>query len=114
MLSKNLMAASSKPLILAILRGGENYGYQIIQRVKELSGGELEWAEGMLYPVLHKMQKDGLVQTKWKLSDNGRMRKYYRLTTKGREALNNEKQQWLKVHGMLEKVWQPDASLGTT
>lgn len=113
MLSKNLMAASSKPLILAILRGGENYGYQIIQRVKELSGGELEWAEGMLYPVLHKMQKDGLVQTKWKMSDNGRMRKYYRLTAQGREALNTEKEQWLKVHTMLESIWQHEPSLGT-
>ncbi len=113
MLSKNLIAASSKPLILAILKDGENYGYKIIQRVKELSGGELEWAEGMLYPVLHRLQKDGLVQTKWKMSDNGRMRKYYRLTEKGWEALADEKEQWLKVHNILDKLWQEDALPGT-
>ena len=113
MMSKNLVAASSKPMILAILRGGENYGYQIIQRVKELSGGELEWAEGMLYPVLHRLQKEGFLSTKWKMSEEGRMRKYYTLTDKGREELAKEKEQWLKVHTMLEKLWKPKTKLGT-
>ena len=59
MVSKNLMAASTKPLILAILARGEIYGYQIIQRVIEISGGTLEWSEGMLYPVLHRLDGAG-------------------------------------------------------
>lgn len=104
MISKNLAAASTKPMILAILRGGENYGYQIIQRVKELSGGELEWADGMLYPVLHKLEKDGLVSTSWKISEEGRQRKYYKLTELGRTELNKEFEQWMSVHEIFIKL----------
>ncbi|MBA4317594.1 MAG: PadR family transcriptional regulator [Flavobacterium sp.] len=107
MLSKALVAASTKPLILGILRGGENYGYQIIQRVKELSGGSIEWADGMLYPVLHRLEKDGLVSTQWKISDENRMRKYYRLTEAGRAELSAEMEQWVSVNEVLSKLWGP-------
>ena len=107
MISKALVAASTKPLILSILLSGENYGYQIIQSVKEISGGKLEWADGMLYPVLQRMQKDGLVSTKWKMSGEGRMRKYYRITEYGREQLQHERKQWLSVHAVLMKLWEP-------
>lgn len=106
MISKALVAASTKPMILAILRGGENYGYQIIQRVKELSGGKLEWADGMLYPVLHRMEKDGLVTTKWKLSE-GRMRKYYKITEAGKKELAEERKQWLSIHNVFLELWKP-------
>lgn len=54
MISKNLAAASTKPIIMALLAEGEDYGYQIIQRVKALSGGTLDWADNMLYPVLRR------------------------------------------------------------
>jgi hypothetical protein len=84
MVSKNLMAASTKPLILSILAGGEIYGYQIIQNVIQISGGALEWSEGMLYPVLHRMEKENFIQSQWKISENGRLRKYYRLTELGK------------------------------
>lgn len=104
MISKNLAAASTKPMILAILRGGENYGYQIIQRVKEMSGGEMEWADGMLYPVLHKLAKDGYVSTSWKISSEGRRRKYYKLTELGRAELNKELNQWMSVHEVFMKL----------
>jgi DNA-binding PadR family transcriptional regulator len=106
MISKALVAASTKPMILAILRGGENYGYQIIQRVKEISGGKLEWADGMLYPVLHRLEKDGLVKTQWKLSD-GRMRKYYKITEAGKKELAADRDQWLSVHKVLLELWKP-------
>ena len=105
MMSKALVAASTKPMILSILRGGENYGYQIIQRVKELSGGKLEWADGMLYPVLHRLEKDGFVSTSWKLSEEGRRRKYYKITDLGRKELEKEMKQWLGVHELLTKLW---------
>ena len=106
MVSKALVAASTKPMILSILRGGENYGYQIIQRVKELSGGKLEWADGMLYPVLHRMEKDGLVTTQWKLTE-GRMRKYYKITEAGKKELVEERKQWLSIHNVLLELWKP-------
>ena len=96
-------------MIFSILMSGENYGYQIIQRVKELSGGKLEWSDGMLYPVLHRLEKDGFIRSQWKMSNGGRLRKYYMLTTKGREELENERRQWLSVHEALSKLWKPIA-----
>lgn len=105
MISKALVAASTKPLILSILRFGESYGYQIIQRVKEVSGGELAWSDGMLYPVLHRLEKEGLIQSQWKQSEKGRMRKYYRITDSGRESLVVERAQWEVVNGALGRLW---------
>ena len=106
MISKALVAASTKPMILSILRSGENYGYQIIQNVKQISGGKLGWADGMLYPVLHRLEKDGFVTTEWKLSE-GRMRKYYKITEAGKKELAEEREQWLSVHNVLLKLWKP-------
>ena len=107
MISKELMAASTRPLILTILKRGESYGYQIIQDVKELSGGKLEWSDGMLYPVLHKLQKDGCIESRWEVSEEGRRRKYYSITETGRKELASAKSQWLSVHEVLKKLWGP-------
>lgn len=105
MASKELIAASTRPLVLAILAKGESYGYSIIQQVKELSGGELEWSEGMLYPVLHRMERDELIIAKWKVPDGGRRRKYYRLSASGKRAIKTEQRQWLRVHETLMTLW---------
>src|SRR5271170_6390040 len=98
MLAKDLVAASSKPLVLSILAEGESYGYEIIQKVRELSDGQIEWGDGMMYPVLHRLERDGLIEAKWKEADTGRERKYYSLSPDGRKALKTERQQWLTVH----------------
>jgi len=103
--SKSLIAASSKPLILGILQQGPNYGYDIIQQIKALSGGKLEWADGMLYPVLHRLEKEGLVTSQWGQSDNGRHRKYYAITDLGKAAIHQEKEHWLAMHDVLLKLW---------
>lgn len=104
-LPKALVAASTKPMLLAVLSQGESYGYQIIKRLNDLSGGKFKWNDGTLYPVLHTMEAEGLVTSAWRLSESGRQRKYYRLTPKGREAMEVEKQQWLDVHGLLMQLW---------
>ena len=106
MLAKDLVAASSKPLVLSILADGESYGYEIIQKVRELSGGHIEWSDGMLYPVLHRLERDGLIDSEWKESDTGRERKYYFLSFDGRKALKTERQQWLAVHNTLSRLWK--------
>ena len=106
MLTKDLVAASSKPLLLSILAGGESYGYEIIQKVRELSGGRIEWSDGMLYPVLHRLERDGLIDSEWKEADTGRERKYYFISSGGRKALKAERQQWLTVHNTLGKLWK--------
>ncbi len=107
MLSKELVAASTTTLVLSILSQGEDYGYALIQRVNELSGGEVQWSEGMLYPVLHWMEKEGLIESEWRVVENGRRRKYYRLRKEGRQALDTEKKQWMAVHNLLAKLWIP-------
>ena len=106
MLSKDLVAASSKPLLLSILAQQENYGYAIIQRVRELSHNQINWTEGMLYPVLHRLEEEGLVQSAWKAAESGRSRKYYRITANGRRALNHEQSKWLAVHNTLSRLWK--------
>jgi DNA-binding PadR family transcriptional regulator len=111
MVDKALVAASAKPFVLSILMGGEDYGYQIIQRVKDLSGGELAWSNKMLYPVLHRMEKDGLLVSRWRISEEGRLRRYYAITEKGRRELDGERRQWKSVAGALAKLWKPLPSL---
>ena len=110
-LAKELVAASTVPLVLSVLTEGENYGYALIQRVRELSGGKIEWTEGMLYPVLHWMEKEKLIESDWREAETGRKRKYYRLRKEGRKALQKEKQQWMSVHETLAKLWKTYPSL---
>jgi DNA-binding PadR family transcriptional regulator len=106
MLAKELVAASTVPLVLSVLTQGESYGYELIQRVRDLSGGRIEWTEGMLYPVLHWMEDEGLIKSEWREAETGRERKYYQLCKEGRKALHDEKQQWMSVHETLTKLWK--------
>jgi len=105
-ISKDLVAASATPLILSILGQEEAYGYQIIKRVRELSGGELDWAEGMLYPVLHRLENRDLIESTWRMSEEGRRRKYYRLKEAGVRELNVQRTHWLLVNKTLQKSWE--------
>jgi PadR family transcriptional regulator len=105
-IGKELVAASAVPLVLAILADGESYGYAIIQRVRELSQGALEWSDGMLYPVLHWLEKNGFVRAHWRVAESGRKRKYYRITASGRAQLAEERRQWEAVDTTLRNVWQ--------
>lgn len=111
MIPKALVAASIKPFILSVLAEGDNYGYAIIQRVKALTGGRIEWTTSTLYPVLHSLENKGLLESRWQTSEEGPRRKYYWLTSKGRKALEREKQQWLDVHQALMRLWNPAAGL---
>src|SRR4026208_1294937 len=106
-LEKELVAASSVPLVLSILSEGDSYGYAIIQRVKELSDGKIEWTDGMLYPVLHWLEDEGYVRSGWRKSESGRKRKYYALKPEGRQALRQQKQQWAAVNHTLNQLWTP-------
>lgn len=104
--SKDLMAASSTPIVLAILAEGDSYGYAILKRVKELSGGAMEWTDGMLYPVLHRLERLGHVEARWETGDSGRKRKYYRVTPAGLGQLAEERRQWQAVDATLRGIWQ--------
>jgi DNA-binding PadR family transcriptional regulator len=101
MIRKELVAASAEPLILSLLDRGESYGYAIIQEVKARSGGKLQWTDGMLYPVLHRMEQRGLIRARWGESDTGRKRKYYSLKQDGKRAMEKHREQWSLVHEIL-------------
>lgn len=104
-LTKDLMGASAAPLILSILSEGESYGYALIQRVRDLSNGEIEWTDGMLYPVLHRLENQGFIKACWRTAENGRQRKYYSLKASGRTALATQRAQWRVVNLTLEQIW---------
>ena len=110
--AKALTGASAQTIVLSILDRGETYGYQIIHRVRQLSRGEVQWAAGSLYPLLHRMSADGFVEAFWVEREGERRRKYYRITAKGRKALEGEKRAWLSVHQIFVQLWglQPGLS----
>ncbi|MEX2572157.1 MAG: helix-turn-helix transcriptional regulator [Gemmatimonadota bacterium] len=105
-ISKDLVAASATPLVLAILAEGDSYGYAILKRVSDLSDGELQWTDGMLYPVLHRLERQGLIEGRWGKSETGRRRKYYRLTGLGEAQLADQRHQWETVDATLRSIWR--------
>lgn len=109
---KDLVAAMATPLVLAILVEGRSYGYAILKRVRELSAGDLEWTDGMLYPLLHRLDRLGYVSTEWGESDEGRRRKYYEITDRGREQLADQRRQWETATRTLGGLWGLTAQAG--
>jgi PadR family transcriptional regulator len=105
-LDKDLVAASATPLVLGILAEEESYGYAILQRVAAMSGGRIDWTDGMLYPLLHRLERVGQVTSTWTTSEQGRRRKHYALTDAGRQALSARREQWLVVSQALDAVWR--------
>lgn len=105
-LDKDLVAASSTPLVLGILAEGESYGYAILKRVNALSGGRIQWTDGMLYPLLHRLERLGYVSASWGTSEAGRRRKHYAITDSGREMLAERRSQWVVVADALDQVWR--------
>lgn len=111
-IEKDLVAAAATPLVLGILAEGQDYGYAILKRVAQLSGGRLQWTDGMLYPLLHRLERLGLVSSSWGESAEGRRRKHYAITAAGRAELSQRQQQWTVVSEALAKVWRTDAEPG--
>ena len=108
-IGKDLVAASATPLVLAILSEEESYGYAVIKRVRELSRGRIQWTDGMLYPVLHRLEQAGYIRSTWRESSSGRKRKYYEITESGLAELVGQRRQWQVVDATLRRIW-PDVS----
>ena len=105
-INKDLIAASSTPIVLAILAEEDSYGYAILKRVRELSEGRMKWTDGMLYPVLHRLERLGYVEARSEVAESGRRRKYYRITSRGLAQLAEERRQWQAVDTTLRSIWQ--------
>ena len=106
-IQKDLVAASATPIVLSLLRQGDSYGYAIIRKVMEVSGERIAWTDGMLYPVLHRLEAAGFVRSNWKIAENGRRRKYYSITRQGEAELERLKEQWDVVHRALQRLAEP-------
>lgn len=104
-IDKDLVAASATPLVLAILAEGDSYGYAILRRVRELSRGEMEWTDGMLYPLLQRLHRLEYLTTEWRTPPEGRRRRYYSMTEAGHRALAEHKRQWVTVTSALSHIW---------
>ena len=99
--AKNSSRPPQEPLILSLLNEGESYGYALIQEVKRRSGDRIAWTDGMIYPVLHRMEQKGLIKARWGESETGRKRKYYTLKKNGVTAMAKHREQWSLVHAVL-------------
>ena len=95
--SQDLIKGTVIPVVLALLKAGPRYGYEMVQTVNSRTNGALSLSEGTLYPVLHRLEADGLVRAEWRdarTSDGGRRRKYYALTGAGRRELQRRTAEW--------------------
>ena len=106
MIEKELVAASTEPLILSLLSRGESYGYELIQEIKQRSGDKINWTDGMLYPVLHRMEDNGWIKSRWVTMENGRKRKYYAIRKDGKQALREKCEQWTMISSVLGGIWK--------
>jgi PadR family transcriptional regulator len=104
-ITKDLVAATATPMVLGILAKGDSYGYAILKQVSELSGGQLEWTDGLLYPLLHRLERLGHVEATWQAVTGERRRKYYRITDQGRAELAEQRRQWSAVIDALKGAW---------
>jgi len=104
--SKELVAASATPMILSILSRGESYGYAIIQEIKAISEDQIEWTDGMLYPVLRRLESQGLVESEWRVGESGKRRRYYRIKKLGAKALSDQRAEWQLTNRVLTKLWK--------
>ena len=104
-INKDLIAASTIPMVLSILKKGDNYGYAIIKEVQEISGGQLEWKEGSLYPVLTKLEKNKMI-TSYIVKEKGRNRKYYKIVEEGDNFLEKMRKEWTFINNTMNLLWK--------
>lgn len=108
-MDKNLLGGSTVLMLLSLLSEGDRYGYDIIRELAARSENVFQMREGSLYPVLHRMEAQGWVKAYEKEAENGKKRRYYRITSSGKKQLTAERQQWEEFTGSVEKVIGGDA-----
>ena len=106
-ISKELIGASAVPIILSVLQKGESYGYEIVQLVKKHTNGKITWQQASIYPVLKKLEEENMIKSYWKINDNERPRRYYKITAAGKKQLEFNKEEWEMIHGVFQALWSP-------
>ncbi|MGO8700258.1 MAG: PadR family transcriptional regulator [Limisphaerales bacterium] len=102
MIEQELVAASTEPLILSLLSKGQSYGHELIQEVKRLSGDKIKWTDGML----HRMEDNGWIKSRWVEIGNGRKRKYYSIRKGGHQAHKEKREQWTVISSVFSGLWK--------
>lgn len=113
-LEREMMRGAGPTAVMQLLASEEMYGYQIVETLAQQSQGVFELGQSTLYPMLYNLESKGLVKSKQKVGDNGRQRRYYQLTAKGKKKLETDKQQWsalIKGMGALGLTRQHQATL---
>lgn len=108
--NRGLLAGSGAMLVLALLEGEDMYGYQIVLELGRRSSDVFQMQEGTLYPILHGLEKDRCLESYRQAAPSGRERKYYHLTRKGRETLEQKRGEWETFRTGVEQVLQGGAS----
>lgn len=101
----------AEPIVLQLLSEQKRYGYEIIKVVNERSDNAFQWREGTLYPCLHRLEGQGWIESEWGTAENGKRRKYYKLTRKGRKRLAAKTGEWAAFASIVDGFLRP-AQLG--
>ncbi|MGH9790658.1 MAG: PadR family transcriptional regulator [Candidatus Acidiferrales bacterium] len=102
----DLLQGTLDMLILKTLALEPMHGYGISQRIQQISREVFRVNQGSLYPALHRLEKEGLIEAEWGASDNNRRARYYRLTKAGRKRLSAETQNWERLAAAIARILQ--------
>jgi PadR family transcriptional regulator PadR len=100
----DIVKGNTLTLILSLLKEGPTYGFEIAREIERRSEGTLRFREGLLYPALHQLEREGLVESEWRVSSQGPRRKYYRLTAKGKREAERLRSRWTVFSSAVDKV----------
>ena len=103
-IKRELSKGSSSLLVLSVLESKDMYGSQIIKEIEQRSEKVFSFKEGTLYPILHSFENNGYVKSYWDESEQGRKRKYYKITKKGLKVLQDSKEEWSAYSAAVGKV----------
>ena len=109
---RELLKGSTETLLLSLLANEAMYGYQLVKEMDKRSSGYFRFKEGTLYPALHRLERDDVVEGKWETSPNGQDRRYYHITAKGRTRLGAMLKEWNSFTRAVNLVAQTDGASG--
>jgi PadR family transcriptional regulator, regulatory protein PadR len=103
-ISKELLKGSTVTLVLSVLSRKEMYGYEMVKEFERVTEGVFSLNEGTLYPILHSLESEGLVEASWVGKEGTRQRKYYRITKEGRHLLKERRKEWVLFRTSVEQI----------
>src|SRR5690554_5403029 len=108
-IDKDLMKGSTTMLILNLLSTGDMYGYQMVKELEKRSDETFTLKEGTMYPILHSLESEGMVESYWEKGSTGRKRKYYHITGNAQKLLEEKKKEWNIYSSTINKVLRGDS-----